>query len=146
MDNQRLQSLFGLDGKRAVVTGGSRGIGLMIAEGLIDAGCEVIISARKAEQVADAAARLSEKGTCIGVPADLSTDEGIAHLGEAVAERCAGRGPTTAMIVLAAGEELLGRSLDRLYTAGAEDVWPLDQGWDVLIRRFRRGGVTGGSP
>jgi two-component system, chemotaxis family, sensor kinase CheA len=65
---------------------------------------------------------------------------------EAVAERCAGRGPTTAMIVLAAGEELLGRSLDRLYTAGAEDVWPLDQGWDVLIRRFRRGGVTGGSP
>jgi NAD(P)-dependent dehydrogenase (short-subunit alcohol dehydrogenase family) len=87
MDNQRLQSLFGLDGKRAVVTGGSRGIGLMIAEGLIDAGCEVIISARKAEQVADAAARLSEKGTCIGVPADLSTDEGIAHLGEVVAER-----------------------------------------------------------
>jgi len=86
MDNQRLQSLFGLDGKRAVVTGGSRGIGFMIAEGLIDAGCEVIISARKAEQVADAAARLSEKGTCIGVPADLSTDEGIAHLGEAVAE------------------------------------------------------------
>ncbi|NCG23769.1 MAG: SDR family NAD(P)-dependent oxidoreductase, partial [Actinobacteria bacterium] len=86
MDNQRLQSLFGLDGKRAVVTGGSRGIGFMIAEGLIDAGCEVIISARKADQVADAAARLSEKGTCIGVPADLSTDDGIAHLGEAVAE------------------------------------------------------------
>ncbi len=87
INNERLQSLFGLEGKRAVVTGGSRGIGYMIADGLIDAGCEVIISARKAEQVADAAARLSEKGTCIGVPADLSADEGLAHLADAVAEQ-----------------------------------------------------------
>ena len=46
MDTSRLQSLFGLEGKRAVVTGGSRGIGYMIADGLLDAGADVIISAR----------------------------------------------------------------------------------------------------
>ena len=57
MDAARLQALFGLEGKNAVVTGGSRGIGYMIAEGLLDAGCEVIITARKVEQVTAAAAR-----------------------------------------------------------------------------------------
>ena len=43
-----------LNGKVAVVTGGSRGIGYMIAEGLLDAGCDVIITARKESQVAEA--------------------------------------------------------------------------------------------
>ena len=54
MDTTRLRTLFGLEGKRAVVTGGSRGIGYMIAEGLLDAGCEVIVTARKESQVAEA--------------------------------------------------------------------------------------------
>ena len=54
MDTSRLQSLFGLEGKRAVVTGGSRGIGYMIADGLLDAGADVIISARQENQVAEA--------------------------------------------------------------------------------------------
>ncbi|MAH11416.1 MAG: 3-oxoacyl-ACP reductase, partial [Acidimicrobiaceae bacterium] len=54
MDAGRLQALFGLEGKRAVVTGGSRGIGYMIADGLLDAGADVIISARKEAQVAEA--------------------------------------------------------------------------------------------
>ena len=44
-----LDSLFSVDGKVAVVTGGSRGIGLMIAEGLVLAGATVVISSRKAE-------------------------------------------------------------------------------------------------
>ncbi|NIR34932.1 MAG: SDR family NAD(P)-dependent oxidoreductase, partial [Actinobacteria bacterium] len=87
MDAERLTSLFGLEGRRAVVTGGSRGIGRMIAEGLLDAGCEVIITARKVEQVAAAADELSARGTCIAVPADLSTDDGIDHLVTAVAAR-----------------------------------------------------------
>ena len=63
MDATRLQALFGLEGKNAVVTGGSRGIGYMIAEGLLDAGCDVIISARKQSQVSEAVERLSAKGT-----------------------------------------------------------------------------------
>ena len=59
----------------------------MIAEGMVDAGCEVIISARKVEQVEAAAEKLSAKGRCIGVPADLSTDAGIAHLVTEVSDR-----------------------------------------------------------
>lgn len=86
-DADRLSSLFSLDGKLAVVTGGSRGIGYMIADGLIDAGCRLIISARKVEQVTAAAAALSEKGECEAIPADLSTAEGCSAFAAAVAER-----------------------------------------------------------
>ena len=87
MDAGRLQALFGLEGKRAVVTGGSRGIGYMIADGLLDAGADVIISARKEAQVAEAVGALSAKGNIEGIPADLSTDEGLEHLSAEVAQR-----------------------------------------------------------
>ncbi len=87
MNTDRLVDLFGLDGKSAVVTGGSRGIGHMIAGGLLDAGCRVIISARKAEPAAAAASRLAAQGPCEAIPADLSTPEGCAGLTEAVGQR-----------------------------------------------------------
>ena len=82
-----LTKLFGLEGKSAVVTGGSRGLGYMIAGGLLDAGCRVIISARKVEQVTAAAAQLAARGPCEAIPADLSTPEGCEALAAAVAER-----------------------------------------------------------
>ena len=87
VNHDRLTSLFGLDGRSAVVTGGSRGIGYMIAEGLLDAGCRVIISARKAPQVTAAAEKLSAKGECEAIVADLSTPEGCAALAVAVGDR-----------------------------------------------------------
>ena len=88
MNVDRLTELFGLDGKTAVVTGGSRGLGYMIAGGLLDAGCRVIISARKVEQVAAAADQLGARGPCEAMPADLSTPEGCQALAAwAVAER-----------------------------------------------------------
>ncbi|HEX2161514.1 MAG TPA: SDR family oxidoreductase [Thermoleophilaceae bacterium] len=79
--------LFSVKGKTAVVTGGSRGIGLMIARGLLEAGAEVVISSRKADQLDAAAAELSEIGKCIAVPADLSSQEGAIALADAVRER-----------------------------------------------------------
>jgi NAD(P)-dependent dehydrogenase (short-subunit alcohol dehydrogenase family) len=79
--------LFAVAGKTAVVTGGSRGIGYMIAEGLIRAGVDVVISARKAGPLQEAADRLSELGPCAAVPADLSTSEGVGTLASAVKER-----------------------------------------------------------
>ena len=75
-----LSTLFSLRGKVALVTGGSRGIGLMIAEGLLQAGATVYISSRKKEVCDDIAKKLSSIGTCIAVPADVSTPEGRATL------------------------------------------------------------------
>ncbi len=77
--------LFSIAGKTALVTGGSRGIGKMIAEGFVDAGAAVYISSRKADVVAEVVAELSKKGTCIGIPADLSTEDGCRQLAEEVA-------------------------------------------------------------
>src|SRR5580658_4616680 len=81
------QDLFDIAGKTALVTGGSRGIGRMIAEGFVEAGVKVYISSRKAGVVADVAEQLSKKGTCIGIPADLSTEAECQRLAEAIAER-----------------------------------------------------------
>ncbi len=74
----KIAELFDVSGKVAVVTGGSRGIGEMIAEGLVSNGVKVYITARKAEACDATAARLSTIGECISVPADLSTEEGVA--------------------------------------------------------------------
>ena len=78
------QDLFSIDGKVAVVTGGSRGIGLMIARGMVEAGAKVYISSRKAEVCDEVAAELSKSGECISAPADLSSADGCKQLAEAV--------------------------------------------------------------
>jgi NAD(P)-dependent dehydrogenase (short-subunit alcohol dehydrogenase family) len=82
-----VKDLFSIAGKVALVTGGSRGIGLMIARGYVAAGAKVYISARKAEACERAAAELSREGTCIALPADLSTEAGARALAEDVARR-----------------------------------------------------------
>jgi NAD(P)-dependent dehydrogenase (short-subunit alcohol dehydrogenase family) len=79
--------LFSVSGKTAVVTGGSRGIGMMIARGLLQAGAEVVISSRKADQLQAAADELSALGSVTAVPADLSTPEGVAELAAGVRQR-----------------------------------------------------------
>lgn len=79
--------LFSIRGKTAVVTGGSRGIGLVIAGGLVEAGARVYISSRKAEVCDEAAAELSKSGECISIPTDLSTEDGVEHLASEVASR-----------------------------------------------------------
>lgn len=73
-------AMFSLAGRSALVTGGSRGIGRMIAEGLLRQGARVYISARKAEACNEAAKELSSIGRCVSLPADVSTTAGIAEL------------------------------------------------------------------
>ena len=82
-----MTDLFSIRGKTAVVTGGSRGIGLMIARGLVDAGARVYISSRKAGVCDEVAAELSKSGECFSIPADLATPDGLDHLATRLAER-----------------------------------------------------------
>jgi NAD(P)-dependent dehydrogenase (short-subunit alcohol dehydrogenase family) len=82
--------LFDLTGKVAVVSGGTRGIGLMMARGLLEAGASVYISSRKAEAGLAAVEELSKYGTVLSVPADLSREEECTRLAAEVArsEEC----------------------------------------------------------
>jgi NAD(P)-dependent dehydrogenase (short-subunit alcohol dehydrogenase family) len=75
-----VQNLFSISGKTALVTGGSRGIGYMIAEGFLRSGAKVYITARKKEACDNAAKELSALGTCISIPADVASAEGRAKL------------------------------------------------------------------
>lgn len=77
-----IEELFSLKGRTALVTGGSRGIGRMIAEGLLAHGARVYISARKAEACDRTARELSAVGPCVSLPANVSTLDGIADLVE----------------------------------------------------------------
>jgi NAD(P)-dependent dehydrogenase (short-subunit alcohol dehydrogenase family) len=82
-----MSDLFDVSGKTALVTGGSRGIGLMIARGLVEAGVRVIISSRKIPDVQDAAKQLAALGDCYAIPADVSSPQGASDLAQATRER-----------------------------------------------------------
>jgi len=87
--DHRFDNLFSIQGKVALVTGGSRGIGEMIAGGFLAQGAKVYISSRKADVCVATAARLAEAsgGTCIALPADLSTVAGCTELAAELARR-----------------------------------------------------------
>lgn len=82
-----MKDLFSVKGKVALVTGGSSGIGLMIAQGFVEAGAKVYIASRKADACEEAAAKLSQSGVCIPIAADLSTEAGALGLASELASR-----------------------------------------------------------
>jgi NAD(P)-dependent dehydrogenase (short-subunit alcohol dehydrogenase family) len=75
-----MKDLFSLEGRVALVTGGSRGIGRMIAAGLLHHGARVYVSSRKAAACEAAAAELSAIGPCVALPFDVSGVEGARRL------------------------------------------------------------------
>jgi NAD(P)-dependent dehydrogenase (short-subunit alcohol dehydrogenase family) len=114
-----MRALFDVSGKVVAVTGGSRGIGEMLAEGFVSAGASVVLTARKADALKATADRLAGLGRCDAVPADLTTAAGRDAFAEAIAELHGGR-------------------LDALVNnAGATWGAPLDDfpeaGWDKVL-------------
>ena len=114
-----MNNLFSIEGKIALVTGGSRGIGEMIAAGFLANGAKVYISSRKAEVCDETANRLQEQygGECISLPADLSNLNGIESLVNSLPD---------------------GEKLDILVNnAGASWGEPIDEysekGWDKVM-------------
>jgi len=85
--NDYLHSLFGLDGRTAIVTGGSSGIGRGIATALARAGAATVIVARGSERVDQTVRELTDAGCrAAGVVGDLSTRDGIRAVAEAATE------------------------------------------------------------
>jgi NAD(P)-dependent dehydrogenase (short-subunit alcohol dehydrogenase family) len=82
-----VKNLFSVENKTVLVTGGSRGIGLMIARGFVEHGARVYVASRKQEDVDAAAAELGKHGTCTAIAADLATERGAKDLAAAIAAR-----------------------------------------------------------
>jgi len=113
-----MTDLFSLKGRTALITGGSRGIGKMIAAGFLRQGAKVYISSRKAEACHRTANELLTLGPCFSLPADVSTLDGVNALTAAYREKEVG--------------------LDILVNnAGAAWLAPLDEfpekGWDKVV-------------
>lgn len=81
------EHLFGVRDKVALVTGGTRGIGLMIAEGLVRAGARVYVSSRKVDACLETERTLGEAGFCVAIPGDLRDVAGCEALAKAFQER-----------------------------------------------------------
>jgi NAD(P)-dependent dehydrogenase (short-subunit alcohol dehydrogenase family) len=138
-----VSDLFSVAGHTAVVTGGSRGIGYMIAEGLVRGGARVIISARNAQACDEAAARLAEFGECVSVPADLSTADGAHQLAAAVRERF----PALNILVNNAGtawgapmEDFPDIGWDKVLNTNVKGVWWLTVGLLAELRKAAQPG------
>jgi 2-deoxy-D-gluconate 3-dehydrogenase len=82
-----MKDLFSLKGKVAVVTGGSRGIGAMIARGFVECCVKTYITSRKADELQSTAEELSKVGECVAVQSDLSTLDGVKAFAEILKER-----------------------------------------------------------
>jgi NAD(P)-dependent dehydrogenase (short-subunit alcohol dehydrogenase family) len=113
-----MNDLFSLQGRVALVTGGSRGIGRMITAGFLRQGAKVYITARKAETCEQTARELSSLGTCIALPADVSTVEACQALAVEIGQR----------------EHALGILVNNAGAAWGEDfdTFP-EKGWDKVV-------------
>jgi len=116
-----MKNLFDISGKVAVVTGGSRGIGAMIAEGFVANGVRTYITARREDELQATAAELSRQGECIAMVADLATVEGVTRFAAEIRER----EPELHILVNNAGATW-GASIDEFPESGWDKVMDLN--------------------
>jgi NAD(P)-dependent dehydrogenase (short-subunit alcohol dehydrogenase family) len=133
-----IDRLFGVEGKRVLVTGGSRGIGEMIARGFVEAGARVYITSRKADACEATAAALSKDGFCRAIPADVSSVEGVDALRVALEEA----EPSLDVLVNNAGatwgaplEEYPEAGWDKTFATNVKGVFFLTQRLLPMLRR-----------
>ena len=133
-----IDRLFGVEGKRVLVTGGSRGIGEMIANGFVEAGARVYITSRKADACEETAAALGKEGFCRAIPADVSSTEGIDALRAALEEA----EPALDVLVNNAGatwgaplEEYPEAGWDKTFATNVKGVFFLTQRLLPMLRR-----------
>jgi NAD(P)-dependent dehydrogenase (short-subunit alcohol dehydrogenase family) len=133
-----VQDLFSIRDKVAVVTGGGQGIGLMIAQGFVEAGAKTYISSRKAETIDGIAKELSKSGTCIAIPAYLSTEAGCQGLADEIAKR----EERLHILVNNAGnnwgaplDEYPDAAFDRVFALNVKGVFHLTRFLRPLLRR-----------
>ncbi len=123
-----MSDLFDISGRTALVTGGSRGVGAMIARGFVEAGAHVLISSRKEADLTGTAEELSALGRVEAIPADLSTPDGARRLADQVRERV----DTLSILVNNAGatwgaplEEFPASGWDRVIHTNVEGIFHL---------------------
>lgn len=135
-----MSDLFSLQGRVALVTGGSRGIGRMIAAGFLRQGAKVYISARKAAACDATAAELSSLGTCISLPADVSSVEGA----RALAAEITAREPALDILVNNAGAAW-GEPFDTFPEGGWDKVVDLNMKAPFFLTQALHGALRAGA-
>lgn len=125
-----MNNFFSVAGKIAVVTGGSSGIGAMIARGFVENGVKTYITSRKLEQLEQTAAELSGLGVCIAIQSDLSTMAGV----DAFAEEMLKREPKIDILINNAGaawgapvEEFPESGWDKVMDLNVKSIFFLSQ-------------------
>ncbi len=138
-----MKDLFSIRDKVALVTGGSRGIGLMIARGFVEAGARVYVSSRKQDVCDRVAAELSQYGACVSLPADLSTDAEAKRL----AQEMRAREPALHILVNNAGanwgaplEEYPDAAWDKVLALNVKAVFHLTRALLPLLEQGARPG------
>jgi NAD(P)-dependent dehydrogenase (short-subunit alcohol dehydrogenase family) len=135
-----MKDLFSLQGRVALVTGGSRGIGRMIAAGLLHQGAKVYITARKADACEATARELSEFGPCVPLPIDVSTLEGAQRL----AAELQAREPALHILVNNAGAAW-GEDFDTFPESGWDKVVDLNMKTPFFLTQALHGALTKGA-
>lgn len=135
-----MNDLFSLQGRTALVTGGSRGIGRMIAAGFLRQGAKVYISARKAAACDATAAELATLGTCISLPADVSSVDGA----RALAAELMRREPALDILVNNAGAAW-GEPFDTFPEGGWDKVVDLNMKTPFFLTQALHGALKAGA-